>query len=263
MVIRCKGFYFDVDKGARVCTGSEQADEEPTGKPGKATSSSAKKNSKILGRLSRGRGGGLSKVEKVATRTQGTKDLNIDTLSEKSAVVETVNKANAEERTQEQKHKKYDQLLSRAQPKRIHGSKDIKVDNVPRKSAGVKRDRVKIKKRFQEQQKHMNEKCDQLVTPAWLNSNHGTKDIYIDSIPRKRPVFTRDKGNLKERNEEERTNKYAVSSPQGGGNKKSYAKESPFDQKKNETERASNLVLRTRLHCDGCIQKIQKCISRS
>ncbi|XP_056172521.1 heavy metal-associated isoprenylated plant protein 6-like [Syzygium oleosum] len=263
MVIRCKGFYFDVDKGARVCTGSEQADEEPTGKTGKATSSSAKKNIKILGRLSRGRGGGLSKVEKVATRTQGTKDLNIDTLSEKSAVVETVNKANAEERTQEQKHKKYDQLLSRAQPKSSHGTKDVKVENVAEKSAGVKDlewESVKLKERFQEQQEHKSEKCDQLVSPARLKSNHGTRDIYIDSIPRKSPVITGDKGNLKERNGEERTNRFVVSSPQGGGNAKLYAKESLYSRKKNETKRSSTLVLRIRLHCDDCIRIIQKYI---
>ncbi|KAF8042695.1 hypothetical protein BT93_A1124 [Corymbia citriodora subsp. variegata] len=264
MVIRCKGFYFDVDRGAHFCTDDEQADEQPTGRPGKgnATSSSTKKNSKIFGIFSKGRGRGVGKVEKVATRKEGTKDLNIDTLSKKSAVLETVNKAKAEEGTQEQKHKKYNQLLYPTQPKSSHGTKDIKVENVPRKSAGVKRDIIKVKETFQQQQEHKNKKGDHLVTSARLNSNHGTNDIYIDSIPREPPVITRDRGNINDRNVEARTHKYVVSSPQGGSNKKSYAKEIAFNQKKNETERASTMVLRTRVHCDGCIQKIQKCISR-
>ncbi|KAL3753964.1 hypothetical protein ACJRO7_001243 [Eucalyptus globulus] len=173
-------FHFDVDKSAHFCSVDAQADdEEPTGKPGKgnARGSSTKKNSKILGIFSKGRGGGVSKVGKVATGKEGAKDLIIDTLSKKSAVVETLNEAKAEERTQEQRRKKYDQLLSPVQPKSSH--------------------------------------------------------------------------------------------------------ESPFNQKKNKTEiiflladeikhslkrtclimRASTMVLRTGLHCDGCIQKIQKCIS--
>ncbi|KAI6698075.1 hypothetical protein NL676_018194 [Syzygium grande] len=112
---------------------------------------------------------------------------------------------------------------------------------------------------IKEQQEHKNEKRDQLVSPTWLNSNHGTKDICIDSIPRTSTVITRDKGKLKDRNGEEKINEYVVASPQG--HELWYAKESPYNQKKNETERASTVVLRTGLHCDGCIQEIEKCIS--
>ncbi|KAF8042694.1 hypothetical protein BT93_A1122 [Corymbia citriodora subsp. variegata] len=145
------------------------------------------------------------------------------------------------------------------------GTTDIKVENVPRKSGGVEAlewDPVKLQGEFQELQEHKSKKYDQLVSPARLTSNQGARDIYIDRIPRKSPVTTGDKENLKERKGEERTNTYVVSSPQGGSNNILYAKESPYNQKKNEKEGSSTLVLRTRLHCDDCIQKIQKHISK-
>ncbi|KAF7848674.1 hypothetical protein BT93_L1752 [Corymbia citriodora subsp. variegata] len=125
---------------------------------------------------------------------------------------------------------------------------DVEVENVSEKSEGIEaleRDPVKLQGRFQEQQEHKS-----------------TKDIYINKILRKSPVITGDKGNSNERKGKERTNTYVVSSPQGGSNKILYAKESPYNQKKNEKERSSTLVLRTRLHCDDCIQRIQRCISK-
>lgn len=88
----------------------------------------------------------------------------------------------------------------------------------------------------------------------------GTKEICIDSSPRKSPVITRDTGNSKERNGEERINEYVITSPQG--HEIWYAKKSPHHQKQNETEKASTMVLRTGLHCDGCIQETQKSSSR-
>lgn len=48
------------------------------------------------------------------------------------------------------------------------------------------------------------------------------------------PFITRHKGNLKERNGEERVNEYVVTPPQG--HEIWYANESPYNQKKNETE---------------------------
>lgn len=119
---------------------------------------------------------------------------------------------------------------------RNEGTKDVKVENVADKSAGVNRKEIA--------------------------QTYGTRDIYVDSIPRNSRVITGDKGNLKEGNEDERTKTYMVSSPQGGSNAILYAKESPYNQKENETERSSTLVLRTRLHCDDCIRKIRKCISK-
>ncbi|KAI6698074.1 hypothetical protein NL676_018193 [Syzygium grande] len=215
MVIRYKEFCFNGDESALVCTGNRQADEQLTRKSvkGSAPSSSAEKRRKKFQIFSRDRGGGVSKVEKVATGNEGTKDVKVENVAEKSA-----------------------------------GVKDLEWES------------VKLKERFQEQQEHKSEKCDQLVSPARPKSNHGTRDIYIDSIPRKSPVITGDKGNLKERNGEERTNRFVVSSPQGGGNAILYAEESPYSQKKNEPERSSTLVLRIRLHCDDCIQKIQEYI---
>ncbi|KAK3445406.1 hypothetical protein EUGRSUZ_A01682, partial [Eucalyptus grandis] len=97
-------------------------------------------------------------------------------------------------------------------------------------------------------------------SPNFFELPPGTRDIYVNSIPRKSPVIAGDKRNLKECKGHEKTNTYVVSSPQGGSNAILYAKESPYNQKKNETERSSTLVLRTRLHCDGCIRKIQRCI---
>ncbi|XP_056172381.1 heavy metal-associated isoprenylated plant protein 3-like [Syzygium oleosum] len=214
MVIRYKEFCFDVDESGLVCTGNRQADEQLTGKSGKgsAPSSSTVKERKKFQIFSRDKGGGVSKVEKVAAGNEGTNDVKVENVAEKSGV------------------------------------KDLEWES------------VKLKERFQEQQEHKSEKCDQLVSPARLKSNHGTRDIYIDSIPRKSPLITGDKGNLKERNEKDRTNRFVVSSPQGGGNAILYAKESLYSRKKNETKRSSTLVLRIRLHCDDCIRKIQKYI---
>lgn len=215
MVIRYKEFCFDVDESALVGTGNTRADEQIKceTRKGNAASSSAKKKRKKFQIFSRDRGGEVSKVEKVATRNEGTKDVEVENVAEKTARVKA-----------------------------------------------LEWDPVKLKERVQEQQEHKREKCDQLISPAQLKSNHGTRDIYINSIPRKSPVIAGDKRNLKECKGGEKTNTYVVSSPQGGSNAILYAKESPYNQKKNETERSSTLVLRTRLHCDDCIRKIERCI---
>ncbi|KAF5750414.1 heavy-metal-associated domain-containing family protein [Tripterygium wilfordii] len=109
----------------------------------------------------------------------------------------------------------------------------------------------------------------------------GVEDVKADSAANKLTVTGKvDPTKIKERLEEKTKKKVEIISPQpkkdaaaGGGGQKENPKEKPADksvkkpeEKKSEEEKApkeSTVVLKIRLHCDGCIKKIKKIILKS